>query len=477
MADTLRFLLVGLLLLLVAGCANINTIHRSTDLDIKRTALTGSGKAVHLDIQQRLLIIDEIGNYCAEPSPDALAAFAGAIGASASNPAKAAVAGSFAGNSSAASVGLRTQTITLMRDALFRMCEAYANGAVGEAQIAALLNRSQDLTAVVLAVEQLTGATVANQAVLGGQADADATASLRASSELVETLSNRVERQQLRLEDAISRKTNTESALKEAETALATAKSQLTTAQSGGNQPTIAAAQTNVNNATIDRDRRKSELNVAEDLVQIRQRALDKANDALDAASEQQDQAVAANSAGSSGSGQFSKPGATSALDKEASIRVAAAVEAMVTEVIKKDYSLESCMSVITSSSDKIGRDARAFCQNLVEVVVLAKTVESEQRVDIVSRRIAQLSAVRTRANLDDIGKILACASSRGALNQKKLENIFNAANTDGKLTNLKLFVIPQTDKTKLRTTLSQLPQVRGPMAAAAIANAELCKD
>lgn len=55
-----------------------------------------------------------------------------------------------------------------MRDALNRMCEAYGNGAIGEAQVVTLLNRSQDLTAVIFAVEQLTGAVTANQFAVTG---------------------------------------------------------------------------------------------------------------------------------------------------------------------------------------------------------------------------------------------------------------------------------------------------------------------
>ena len=240
---SVRILVPTLLAVALAGCANLNSISRTNDLAIvNEGGKKGSGKAIHLDIQQRLLIIDELGNFCAEPSPDALAAFAGAVGASASNPAKAAVAASFAGSSTAASVGLRTQTITIMRDALFRMCEAYANGAVGAAQVAALLNRSQDLTAVVLAVEQLTGVTAAKQAALDSQTDADATASLQASSGLVQTLSQRVERQNARLEEATKRKSRADAELRAAEDAVTAANSKLATAQSKDNATEIEAA-------------------------------------------------------------------------------------------------------------------------------------------------------------------------------------------------------------------------------------------
>ena len=43
-----------------------------------------------------------------------------------------------------------------MRDAFYRICEASNNGNLNDLEVATLLRRSQDLTAVVLAVEQLT---------------------------------------------------------------------------------------------------------------------------------------------------------------------------------------------------------------------------------------------------------------------------------------------------------------------------------
>ena len=107
----INILLIGSFIGLTA-CANINTIGRTTKLD----SGDNIGKAVHLDIQQRLLIVNEFGYYCSEPSPDALAAYAAAFGIGASSPASGAASAAGGGQSSAASVGLRTQSITLMRD-------------------------------------------------------------------------------------------------------------------------------------------------------------------------------------------------------------------------------------------------------------------------------------------------------------------------------------------------------------------------
>ena len=148
----------------------MNTIDRATSL----YSTNDKGKAIHLDSQQRLLVVNAMGKYCAEPSPDAMAAFAAAAGIDASAPTQDAVSAAGSMSSAAASIGLRTQSITLMRDALYRMCEAYGNRMLNQPQVMTLLSRSQDLTAVILATEQLTGAVVAQQAALSDTASAGA---------------------------------------------------------------------------------------------------------------------------------------------------------------------------------------------------------------------------------------------------------------------------------------------------------------
>ncbi len=138
--------LLAVILSTLVGCANLNTINRETSLK----SAEDKGKAIHLDIQQRLLVVNHMDKYCAEPSPDGLAAFAATVGIGASTPTQGALSVAAGSSSSAAAIGLRTQSITLMRDALDRMCEAYGNGMLTKPQVMAMLSRSQDLTAVVL---------------------------------------------------------------------------------------------------------------------------------------------------------------------------------------------------------------------------------------------------------------------------------------------------------------------------------------
>lgn len=179
---------------MLSGCANITTLSRHTNLP-------GGGEAIHLDAQQRVVIakapiyqvdanlnpvkdatgqsiVIEQGSVCAEPSPDALQAVSASLGLGAAAPSQGTASLSQALQQSTASIGLRTQSITMMRDAMYRVCEAYQNGAITKADVLQLTQRSQDVMLGVLAIEQLTGAVVARQVILKGGANATATANV-----------------------------------------------------------------------------------------------------------------------------------------------------------------------------------------------------------------------------------------------------------------------------------------------------------
>lgn len=173
------------------GCANISTIGRTTTLPpfqegfITGTGVPnqgtsgreGSGLAIHLDAPQRV-ILTKSGFVCAEPSPDALQAYASSQGLSLDVPSEAEIKFANALATSAASTGLRTQSITLMRDHLYRICEAAYNKSITDLDVAQLLRRSQDMTLGILAIEQLTGAVVARQVRIDSSANAQASANL-----------------------------------------------------------------------------------------------------------------------------------------------------------------------------------------------------------------------------------------------------------------------------------------------------------
>jgi hypothetical protein len=103
---------------------------------------------------------------CAEPSPDAMSALSTSVGGGLSDP-KVAASFAYAQAQSAASIGLRTQSIQLLRDGMYRLCEGYAGGAIDGPEFNRQQRRYQNLMLSLLAIEQLTGAVVARQVGLG----------------------------------------------------------------------------------------------------------------------------------------------------------------------------------------------------------------------------------------------------------------------------------------------------------------------
>jgi uncharacterized protein YjbI with pentapeptide repeats len=132
------------------------------------------GTAIHLDGVQRVVFANNTGQLCAEPSPDALQSYAAAVGLGASKPGLGDANIAAALQTGSGSIGLRTQSITLMRDALFRICESAYNGFIKPLDVSQLLERSQDETLGILAIEQLTGAVGARQLALSGASTAGA---------------------------------------------------------------------------------------------------------------------------------------------------------------------------------------------------------------------------------------------------------------------------------------------------------------
>lgn len=366
-----RLVIIGCITGLTA-CANFNTLNRSSRLP--KGGQAEHGKAVHLDAQQRVVLINALGSICAEPSPDAMAAYAGALALGASIPG--AGAGSLAGSqqSSVASIGLRTQSITLMRDALYRMCEAYANGAVGPAQIASLLGRSQDLTAVILAVEQLTGAVAANQVALTGTTSASASASLLSNQELLDAARKNETRKQAELEEAKASLTAAEKTRDEEEKNEAAAKAKLNNQPDNARAEDKARAKKAWEQSVQKLQRAQREVEAAENMVKTRETLLEEARRNRETIESSKDSALTSAAAGTTSSSQFSTPAARVQIstDKEATIAIASAVQAMVQTVLQKDYSQDSCMAMLTYIPRNFSKDRMAA---LKEVKKLCKEI------------------------------------------------------------------------------------------------------
>ncbi len=108
--------------------------------------------------------VEERRVICAEPSPDALVTFSTALSA--------AVRGELAGQGAVSGelrrslsetgrvLGERTPTIQLLRDNLYRACEAYANGVLDSFAYALVLTRIDELMVNLVAIEALGRGTL-----------------------------------------------------------------------------------------------------------------------------------------------------------------------------------------------------------------------------------------------------------------------------------------------------------------------------
>jgi hypothetical protein len=165
-ASLSRVVVACLLFLSLGGCANY--IFRSFDID--------SGESLSLDAKQRLVLATYKGGksgnrkiVCAEPSPDAFSASSASAAASTAFTFPTLLPGGGQGTTSgsggiaaatsesAASIGLRTQTIQLLRDGLYRACEAYMNGAIDQHQYNIILLNIDKLMVTLLGIDAIGG--------------------------------------------------------------------------------------------------------------------------------------------------------------------------------------------------------------------------------------------------------------------------------------------------------------------------------
>jgi hypothetical protein len=227
--------------ILLSGCADLTSISRRTSLP--GTDDESRGTAIHLDAKQRLVFAKAFGIVCAEPSPDALSAVAASLGGGIAAPTQGALSVAQALNETSAGIGLRTQSITLMRDIMYRTCEGYYSRGLTGPQYMQLLARSQDVTIGVLAIEQLTGAIAARQAALGGSAGASSSANLLT----IQNLLDEARQNETQKAETLERETV---ALQEKNTAVAAKQTELKNAQT---------AETNTTQLTVQLDTLKEE--------------------------------------------------------------------------------------------------------------------------------------------------------------------------------------------------------------------------
>lgn len=117
-------------------------------------------ESVSVDAKQRAIIVMEGEDnvrkiFCAEPSPDALSAFGASLSAGIGYKE---IEGHLDQTlaESVKALGDRNATIQLLRDGLYRACEAYANQALDQFQYSQIVAKYENIMLSLLAIEQLT---------------------------------------------------------------------------------------------------------------------------------------------------------------------------------------------------------------------------------------------------------------------------------------------------------------------------------
>jgi hypothetical protein len=105
---------------------------------------------------------------CSEGSPDAISSLTRNVGASLEKNEVAAASFASSVASQMASIGLRTQSITLWRDEAFRICEGYINAAISPIEFDFFHRRIENMIMASMAIEQLTGVLHAPSASTSG---------------------------------------------------------------------------------------------------------------------------------------------------------------------------------------------------------------------------------------------------------------------------------------------------------------------
>jgi len=169
--------------LVLPACANLNSVYRTPGLH--------HGNSLVLDASEYVVVnggevhVDRDGDgdpdgttrlVCAQPYPDSISATSAGsgLGAVLGDDDAPSVQSAFALGQAAASIGLRTQSIQLLRDQGYRLCESYLNGSLDAYNFRVLQRRHQALITATLAIEQLTGAVVAGQPAVQASASASA---------------------------------------------------------------------------------------------------------------------------------------------------------------------------------------------------------------------------------------------------------------------------------------------------------------
>ena len=382
------------LCLLGSGCAYLTTYTKQVDLN--------AGSALSVDVKQRIVfsqsvLVDrkdassgKVTATCAEPSPDALTVLGASGGLSFNGGAAGAdkvvnLSGAFAENG--AFVGLRTQSIQLLRDQLYRLCEGYASGAINDSEFKAMQRRFQSTVMGLLAIEQLTHPVVAGQALLLSSAGAQAGAG--AADAAVTAAQQRVDEQRQKVTDA-QKDLNLKKAAVAKDSADVTDNAAQVAAETAKDKDSAAipglvtagkTLQTKLATDLTDQDNSALQLKKEEEVLALDMRALR--------------QAQSRSSAEASGGGSL---GVAARATSDASASLSSAVKEIVIEV-NRSYTRDECLELLARSAGGKLPDFGSALRDLCVGVVSADHAERLALVEL-RRTEAEWKVLQAKAEV-----------------------------------------------------------------------------
>ena len=412
------------LLVVMSGCANWKSVFH--------TFQPSEGQSVTIDAKQRAIYAfkkspmgtsEEWTAICAEPSPDALSAISAAADLDASALGKA-LGASFASQESAASIGLRTQSIQILRDAMYRLCEGYASGAIDDIGFSRLQRRYQNIMLGLLSIEQLTGTMVANQVALQGSASAKVGQSLSQVTSMIADQRDKVTKAATSSKDAKTKADEAKKAADDAKIALDKAlkdaggdsKVQAVVdaeAEKGKLDDQASAAKANADTATAALTSQQAELKSLEEVRKDLERA------SLSISSSISFQAV--NNVTGRQSADIQK--------------VSETVEKIVGKIVDHDYTRDTCLDTMTSrTSSTLARNPEVFKATLYYCALILSGDKGAAAGDKRAAGVINMDAI-VAAYIAVVDKIHQADETEGEKRGKKANVPASSASGAGDMT------------------------------------------
>ena len=155
--------LVGAAAMLAALGACDHVRQHNVSRDGNELTVVEGNMADHLTLVGKRDSVDPV--VCMSPSPDAIKATALSLAAGGGTP-KAGGNAALGTSTSSAFVGLRNQTVQLLRDGYYRLCEAYINKAISREQYNLAIVNMPQVFALMMTIDAVAGAAIAPAVVI-----------------------------------------------------------------------------------------------------------------------------------------------------------------------------------------------------------------------------------------------------------------------------------------------------------------------